>query len=90
MPSGVARTVEGDERPFSFDGKTTEMRNFFKVPGKWPSNWKGARNGFGVWDAQGRDHFGADVDSINGAWYARTVEIPSEAFISILKTDNDK
>ncbi len=50
---------------------------FFKVPGKWPSGGKGAKNGFGIWDAQGRDHFGVDVASVHAAWYARTVEIPA-------------
>lgn len=49
---------------------------FFKVPGKWPSGSKGARNGCGVWDAQGRDHFGVDVTSVLAAWYARPVEVP--------------
>ena len=49
---------------------------FFKVPGKWPTGGK-ARNGFGVWDAQGRDHFGVDVESVSAAWYARPVEIPA-------------
>ena len=49
---------------------------FFKVPGMWPSGGRGAKDGCGVWDAEGRDHFGADVASVHGAWYARTVEIP--------------
>ncbi|MBR3640842.1 MAG: ComEC/Rec2 family competence protein, partial [Oscillibacter sp.] len=50
---------------------------FFKVPGKWPSGGKGAKDGCGVWDAQGRDHFGVDVTSVHAAWYARPVEIPA-------------
>ena len=49
---------------------------FFKVPGKWPSGGRGAKDGCGVWDAQGRDRFGADVASVHGAWYARTVDVP--------------
>ena len=55
----------------------SSLKYYFKVPGSWPSGGKHTKNGCGVWDAQGCDHFGADVTAINGAWYARTVEVPS-------------
>ena len=67
--------VDNEASDVSTPPKAADMHNFFKVPGKWPSGGKHSKNGCGVWDAQGRDHFGADVTSINGAWYARTVDV---------------
>ena len=69
--------VDNDGASIERAPTASSLKYYFKVPGKWPSGGKHTKNGCGVWDAQGRDHFGADVDSISGAWYARTVEVPS-------------
>lgn len=69
--------VDNDGASIERAPAASSLKYYFKVPGSWPSGGKHTKNGCGVWDAQGRDHFGADVTAINGAWYARTVEVPS-------------
>ncbi|MBQ6245734.1 MAG: hypothetical protein IJK04_02625, partial [Kiritimatiellae bacterium] len=69
--------VEKESAIISNAPAIAKLPYFFKVPGKWPSGGKGAKDGCGVWDAQGRDHFGVDVESVHAAWYARPVEIPA-------------
>ena len=69
--------VDNDGSSIAKAPAVDSLKYFFKVPGKWPSGGKGAKNGCGVWDAQGRDVFGSAMESISGAWYARSVDVPA-------------
>ena len=52
------------------------MKDFFKVPGRWPEGGRHARDGMAVYTERGADHFGNGIDKIESAWYGRTVEVP--------------
>ena len=68
--------VDNEAADVSSAPKTADMRNFFKVPGKWPDSPGRARDGMAVYDEKGADVFGSAFKEITSAWYARLVDIP--------------
>ena len=68
--------VDNEAADVSSAPKTADMRNFFKVPGKWPDSPGRARDGMAVYDEKGADVFGSAFKEITSAWYARSVDIP--------------